>query len=173
MPPPVHIRVKAIKVVGALSKQVPFAQFSGRITHPLVRIIDNDTAPLELKRVALECLGQLARSFGEGFAIYAPLINRTCIRQGLPALFNTPEGKDECRVFNSLNASPRVSMGGMRSRSISEGLDLRGIPDTTVAPGSQVGQTPQQEEELSTVHKVCLGMQLCTGSPSIAYSMGG
>ncbi|KAF4675377.1 phosphatidylinositol kinase- protein kinase tor1 [Perkinsus chesapeaki] len=139
VPPPMHIRIKAIKVVGALSKQVPFAQFSGRITHPLVRILDNESAPLELKHVALGCLGQLARSFGEGFAIYAPLINRTCIRHGLPAVFDTPEGKSECRAFNRMVVSPRFAPPGrMHSRSLSDGGDLCGIPDTTIAPGSQI-----------------------------------
>eukprot|EP00397_Hematodinium_sp_SG-2012_P000203 GEMP01000203.1.p1 GENE.GEMP01000203.1~~GEMP01000203.1.p1 ORF type:complete len:1732 (+),score=334.48 GEMP01000203.1:1967-7162(+) len=78
----VAVRVAAIRSLGELTTSFQFSQFSGRIVHPLVRILDTSSFQ-DLKTVALETLELFYLSFGDAFAIYMPRIRSVCKRHQL------------------------------------------------------------------------------------------
>jgi serine/threonine-protein kinase mTOR len=71
---PHNVSVTALDTVNHLAEILDFSDFSSRIIHPLVRVLD--TCP-ELRPNAMQTLSSLVMQLGKKYCVFVPLVNKT------------------------------------------------------------------------------------------------
>ncbi|KAF2425315.1 FAT-domain-containing protein [Tothia fuscella] len=79
---PASIRKQAIETLGRISRQVNISEFSAKIIHPLIRVLDgNDTS---LKQTALDTLCALIFQLGPDYIHFIPTVNKVLTKHKIP-----------------------------------------------------------------------------------------
>ncbi|XP_013111288.1 serine/threonine-protein kinase Tor [Stomoxys calcitrans] len=71
---PQQVSQHALETIDNLAWNLDFTDFSSRIIHPLVRVLDTET---ELRDQAMSTLCSLVIQLGKKYLVFAPLVNRT------------------------------------------------------------------------------------------------
>eukprot|EP00007_Cunea_sp_BSH-02190019_P005820 CAMPEP_0174239676 /NCGR_PEP_ID=MMETSP0417-20130205/15613_1 /TAXON_ID=242541 /ORGANISM="Mayorella sp, Strain BSH-02190019" /LENGTH=2416 /DNA_ID=CAMNT_0015318639 /DNA_START=113 /DNA_END=7359 /DNA_ORIENTATION=+ len=72
------VKLAALTTLGHLCTELDFGDYAGRITLPLLRVLDSDVS--ELQEAALETLCVLVYTLGSEFAIFIPMVNKVLTR---------------------------------------------------------------------------------------------
>ncbi|XP_065362288.1 serine/threonine-protein kinase mTor [Calliphora vicina] len=75
---PQQVSMVALETIDQLAWNLDFTDFSSRIIHPLVRVMDNEP---ELRDQAMSTLCSLVIQLGKKYLVFAPLVNRTITKQ--------------------------------------------------------------------------------------------
>lgn len=71
---PQQVSMVALETINNLACQLDFTDFSSRIIHPLVRVLD---AEPELRDQAMTTLRSLAKQLGKKYLVFVPMVQRT------------------------------------------------------------------------------------------------
>lgn len=75
---PQQVSLTALETIDNLAWNLDFTDFSSRIIHPLVRVLDNTP---ELRDQAMSTLCSLVIQLGKKYLVFAPLVNKTIQKQ--------------------------------------------------------------------------------------------
>lgn len=70
------LRITAVQTLDGLAKKVNFSDHASRIIHPLVRVLNDPTTPLDLATAVLDTLSVLLIQLDADFTIFVPMINK-------------------------------------------------------------------------------------------------
>lgn len=97
---PVAISNVAFETINHLAQVLDFTDYSSRIIHPLVRVIDNYP---DLRQVAISTLCSLMIQLGKKYLVFVPLVNRVFTKHRLSPL-------DYLKLLNKLQSSTTICM---------------------------------------------------------------
>ncbi|XP_055588723.1 serine/threonine-protein kinase Tor [Uranotaenia lowii] len=75
---PFAVSLAALETINYLAEILDFTDFSSRIIHPLVRVLDNH--PVQLQTAALQTLCSIMIQLGKKYLVFVPLVNRVMIK---------------------------------------------------------------------------------------------
>ncbi|XP_039428931.1 serine/threonine-protein kinase Tor-like [Culex pipiens pallens] len=75
---PFAVSLAALETINYLAEILDFTDFSSRIIHPLVRVLDNH--PGQLQTAALQTLCSIMIQLGKKYLVFVPLVNRVMIK---------------------------------------------------------------------------------------------
>ncbi|XP_023161122.1 serine/threonine-protein kinase Tor [Drosophila hydei] len=74
---PQQVSLVALETINSLACQLDFTDFSSRIIHPLVRVLDTEP---ELRDQAMTTLRSLVKQLGKKYLVFVPMVERTIIK---------------------------------------------------------------------------------------------
>ncbi|CAD7080067.1 unnamed protein product [Hermetia illucens] len=80
---PHQVSVTALETIDYLARILDFTDFSSRIIHPLVRVLDNNS---ELRDNAMSCLKSLVIQLGKKYLVFVPLVHRVMLKHKISCL---------------------------------------------------------------------------------------
>lgn len=80
---PLNISIAALDTIHYLAWILDFTDFSSRIIHPLVRILDNNP---ELRENAMQTLCSLVIQLGKKYLVFVPLVHRVMVKHRISCL---------------------------------------------------------------------------------------
>ncbi|XP_052868920.1 serine/threonine-protein kinase Tor isoform X2 [Anopheles cruzii] len=115
---PLNVSITALQTINYLAEVLDFTDFSSRIVHPLVRVLDNFP---ELRPVAVTTLCSIMIQLGRKYLVFVPLVNRVMIRHKIPSLEyaklltklqnnSTLALDDEFRIRQARNRNREISL---------------------------------------------------------------
>ncbi|XP_035780760.1 serine/threonine-protein kinase Tor-like [Anopheles albimanus] len=115
---PMNVSITALQTINYLAEVLDFTDFSSRIIHPLVRVLDNYP---ELRSVALTTLCSIMIQLGRKYLVFVPLVNRVMVKQKITSIEytklltklqnnSTLAMDDEFRIRQSRNRNREISL---------------------------------------------------------------
>uniref|UniRef100_A0A182MSJ1 Serine/threonine-protein kinase TOR n=1 Tax=Anopheles culicifacies TaxID=139723 RepID=A0A182MSJ1_9DIPT len=115
---PLNVSITALQTINYLAEVLDFTDFSSRIVHPLVRVLDNYP---ELRPVALTTLCSIMIQLGRKYLVFVPLVHRVMIKHKIPSVEytklltklqnnSTLAMDDEFRIRQARNRNREISL---------------------------------------------------------------
>uniref|UniRef100_A0A182JMR8 Serine/threonine-protein kinase TOR n=1 Tax=Anopheles atroparvus TaxID=41427 RepID=A0A182JMR8_ANOAO len=115
---PLNVSITALQTINYLAEVLDFTDFSSRILHPLVRVLDNYP---ELRPVALTTLCSIMIQLGRKFLVFVPLVNRVMLKHKIASVEytklltklqnnSTLALDDEFRIRQARNRNREISL---------------------------------------------------------------
>lgn len=79
---PLTVCITALETINHLAEILDFTDYSSRIIHPLVRVLDNHP---ELRPHAIQTLCSLMVQLGKKYLVFVPLVNRVIAKHKIPS----------------------------------------------------------------------------------------
>ncbi|XP_068151798.1 serine/threonine-protein kinase mTor-like isoform X2 [Drosophila tropicalis] len=106
---PKQVSIVALETINNLACQLDFTDFSSRIIHPLVRVLDTEP---ELREQAMITLRSLVKQLGKKYLVFVPMVQRTLTKHRIV------DGEYEKLLVRLQSQSTLVEEFGLRQTKI-------------------------------------------------------
>ncbi|XP_058826350.1 serine/threonine-protein kinase Tor [Topomyia yanbarensis] len=167
---PFAVSLAALETINYLAEILDFTDFSSRIIHPLVRVLDNH--PGQLQTAALQTLCSIMIQLGKKYLVFVPLVNRVMIKHKISYTeYNKLLTKLQSSTTLALDDEFRLRQARFKNREMSLASDttIRKLNVSTVdlQLAFKANRRVSKDDWLEWLRRLSIGLLKESKSPAL------
>nr|AEA11029.1 target of rapamycin [Ochlerotatus triseriatus] len=167
---PYQVSLAALETINYLAEILDFTDFSSRIIHPLVRVLDNH--PGQLQTAALQTLCSIMIQLGKKYLVFVPLVNRVMIKHKISYTeYNKLLSKLQGQSTLALDDEFRLRQARFKNREMSLASDttIRKLNVSTVdlQLAFKANRRVSRDDWLEWLRRLSIGLLKESKSPAL------
>lgn len=126
-----NVSITALETINYLAEILDFTDFSSRILHPLVRVIDNYP---DMRNVAINTLCAMVIQLGKNYLVFVPLVSKVMLKNKINSgEYNKLLAKIQSNTTLALDDEFRMRQTRFKNREIAAVVDTNAIKKMNVS----------------------------------------
>lgn len=167
---PQSVSIAALETINYLAEILDFTDFSSRILHPLVRVIDNYP---DMRPVALVTLCAMVIQLGKNYLVFVPLVTKVMQKHKINNIeYNKLLAKIQSNTTLALDDEFRLRQTRFKNREIAAVVDTNAIKKMTVNENDlqllwQSSRRVSKDDWLEWLKTISIGLLKESQSPAL------